>query len=132
MKYPQARFTRKKKKKMKKINKVFLFYLRDFRDLRPTSLEKGQELKRLRFYAAYAWGGPLVVAGLAAILDHLPQANESSNILRPHFGEKQCWFIGKPFVFHFYLSFLEVIFISENYIFYISVIKLLIRLVIVE
>ncbi|XP_058809008.1 probable G-protein coupled receptor Mth-like 1 [Phymastichus coffea] len=64
-----------------------------FRDLRPASLEKGQELLRLRFYGAYAWGGPLVVAGLAAFLDHLPRLPGQS-FLRPRFGEKQCWFYG--------------------------------------
>lgn len=64
------------------------------RDLRPASLEKGQELLRLRFYAAYAWGGPLIVAGLAAFLDHLPQKPEDT-FLRPRFGEKQCWFYGR-------------------------------------
>lgn len=73
---------------------IISFLLPCCRDLRPTSLEKGQELKRLRFYAAYAWGGPLIVAGLAAILDHVTQSPES-HVLRPHFGEKQCWFIGK-------------------------------------
>ncbi|XP_033225268.1 probable G-protein coupled receptor Mth-like 1 isoform X2 [Belonocnema kinseyi] len=64
-----------------------------FRDLRPASLEKGQETLRLRVYAAYAWGGPLLVAGLAAVLDHLP-ANPTSTFLRPRFGEKRCWFYG--------------------------------------
>ncbi|XP_011500482.1 PREDICTED: probable G-protein coupled receptor Mth-like 1 [Ceratosolen solmsi marchali] len=64
-----------------------------FRDLRPASLEKGQELLRLRFYGAYAWGGPLIVAGLAAFLDHLPQTPGQA-FLRPRFGEKQCWFYG--------------------------------------
>ena len=52
---------------------------------------------RLRFYAAYAWGGPLIVAGLAAILDHLPQSPDQT-YLRPRFGEKHCWFYGKLLV----------------------------------
>lgn len=64
-----------------------------FRDLRPASLEKGQETLRLRVYACYAWGGPLLVAGLAALLDHLPPQPQYT-FLRPRFGEKQCWFFG--------------------------------------
>ncbi|XP_023290415.1 probable G-protein coupled receptor Mth-like 1 [Orussus abietinus] len=64
-----------------------------FRDLRPASLEKGQETLRLRIYACYAWGGPLLVAGIAALLDHLPTQPEYAR-LRPRFGEKQCWFYG--------------------------------------
>ncbi|XP_003698810.2 probable G-protein coupled receptor Mth-like 1 [Apis florea] len=62
-----------------------------FRDLRPASLEKGQETLRLRVYACYAWGGPLLVAGLAALLDHLPPQPQYT-FLRPRFGVKQCWF----------------------------------------
>lgn len=65
-----------------------------FRDLRPVSLEKGQETLRLRVYGCYAWGGPLLVAGLAALLDHLPSQPQYT-FLRPRFGEKQCWFYGK-------------------------------------
>lgn len=64
-----------------------------FRDLRPASLEKGQETLRLRVYAAYAWGGPFLVAGVAALLDHLP-SHPQYTFLRPRFGEKQCWFYG--------------------------------------
>jgi len=70
------------------------FSLCAFRDLRPVSLEKGQETLRLRVYACYAWGGPLLVAGLAALLDHLPPQPQYT-FLRPRFGEKQCWFYGK-------------------------------------
>ncbi|KAG5308796.1 MTH1 protein, partial [Acromyrmex insinuator] len=62
-------------------------------DLRPVSLEKGQETLRLRVYACYAWGGPFLVAGLAALLDHLPPQPQYT-FLRPRFGEKQCWFYG--------------------------------------
>lgn len=64
------------------------------RDLRPASLEKGQELLRLRFYGAYAWGGPLIVAGLAIFLDNLPET-PGETFLRPHFGQKMCWFAGE-------------------------------------
>lgn len=65
-----------------------------FRDFRPTSLEKSQELLRLRIYQVYAWGVPLVIAAVAAVLDNLPVA-ESSAFLRPRFGEKGCWFYGQ-------------------------------------
>lgn len=62
--------------------------------MRPASLEKGQELLRLRFYGAYAWGGPLIVAGLAIFLDNLPET-PGETFLRPHFGQKMCWFAGE-------------------------------------
>uniref|UniRef100_A0A182J9U2 Uncharacterized protein n=1 Tax=Anopheles atroparvus TaxID=41427 RepID=A0A182J9U2_ANOAO len=61
-----------------------------FRDLRPTSLEKSQEVCRLRIYEVYAWGVPLVIASVAAILDQLPDSNDT--YLRPRFGEAKCWF----------------------------------------
>nr|XP_029719926.1 probable G-protein coupled receptor Mth-like 1 isoform X2 [Aedes albopictus] len=61
-----------------------------FRDLRPTSLEKSQEICRLRIYEVYAWGVPLVIAGVAVILDNLPDSDAA--YLRPRFGEHKCWF----------------------------------------
>lgn len=75
----------------------FSTFFSSSRDLRPASLEKGQETLRLRVYACYAWGGPLLVAGLAALLDHLPPQPQYT-FLRPRFGVKQCWFYGK-FIF---------------------------------
>lgn len=38
----------------------------------------------------YAWGGPLLLAGTAALLDALP----APGLLRPRFGEQRCWFYG--------------------------------------
>lgn len=67
------------------------------RDFRPTSLERGQEAWRLRVYMLYAWGGPLVLAGTAALLDALAPAaapDAAPPILRPRFGERRCWFFG--------------------------------------
>lgn len=60
-------------------------------DFRPSSLEKVQELLRLRIYQAYAWGVPLIIMAIAIILDNLP--DEVS--LRPRFGQKRCGFDGK-------------------------------------
>lgn len=65
------------------------------RDIRPCTLDKGQEACRLRFYELYAWGGPLLIAGVAAVSDHLP-GDAYPNLLKPRFGEKRCWFYGKP------------------------------------
>lgn len=64
------------------------------RDFRPTSMEKGHEKVRLRIYKIYAWGVPLIITGIAAILDNLPKSLHES-VLRPRFGEKKCWFAGK-------------------------------------
>ncbi|XP_063531408.1 probable G-protein coupled receptor Mth-like 1 [Cydia strobilella] len=65
-----------------------------FRDFRPTSLERGQESWRLRVYTVYAWGGPLCIAGIAALLDALPPPPEGPDLLRPRFGDQRCWFYG--------------------------------------
>ncbi|XP_045784909.1 probable G-protein coupled receptor Mth-like 1 [Maniola jurtina] len=64
-----------------------------FRDFRPTSLERGQEACRLRVYMVYAWGGPLLLAGAAAVLDRLP-AGAAPGVLRPRFAVQRCWFYG--------------------------------------
>ncbi|KAJ2952405.1 hypothetical protein O0L34_g6712 [Tuta absoluta] len=64
-----------------------------FRDFRPTSLERGQEAWRLRVYMLYAWGGPLLLAGAAALLDALPP-RAGAGLLRPRLGEERCWFGG--------------------------------------
>lgn len=65
-----------------------------YRDLRPQSLEKSQERCRLRIYEVYAWGSPLLIAGVAAILDSIPERSEYA-FLRPQFGTSNCWFHGK-------------------------------------
>lgn len=69
---------------------IFLFHS----DFRPTSLEKGQELVRLRIYQVYAWGVPLIITSVAAILDILP-VTPDDGFLRPRFGENNCWFAGR-------------------------------------
>lgn len=74
---------------------LFISFNRDFR---PTSLEKGQEICRLRIYEVYAWGVPLLIAGVAVILDNLPESADDT-FLRPRFGEKGCWFYGKFYYF---------------------------------
>ncbi|XP_069669202.1 probable G-protein coupled receptor Mth-like 1 isoform X2 [Periplaneta americana] len=72
-----------------------------FRDLRPASLDKSQETFRLRLYQLYAWGGPLLIAGVAAILDNLPEESYSS-FLRPRFGQQRCWFYGDVEIFPYF------------------------------
>ncbi|XP_004524943.1 probable G-protein coupled receptor Mth-like 1 [Ceratitis capitata] len=62
-----------------------------FRDFRPSSLERNQELLRLRLYSAYAWGVPLLISAIALTVDHLPE----TQLLRPGFGERGCWFNGE-------------------------------------
>lgn len=61
-----------------------------FRDFRPSSLERNQELLRLRLYSAYAWGVPLLICAIAACMDQLPESETS--LLRPGFGQTFCWF----------------------------------------
>ena len=67
-------------------------------DFRPTSMEKGQELVRLRIYEVYAWGMPIIITVVAAILDHLPESS-TEKFLRPRFGENKCWFYGESLYF---------------------------------
>ncbi|XP_014300620.1 probable G-protein coupled receptor Mth-like 1 [Microplitis demolitor] len=89
-----------------------------FRDLRPASLEKGQETLRLKVYACYAWGGPLLVAGLAALFDHLP--SQSNNpFLRPRFGEKMCWFYGDTEILAYFFGPIGVL-LAINVMFFIA------------
>ncbi|XP_043272450.1 probable G-protein coupled receptor Mth-like 1 [Venturia canescens] len=89
-----------------------------FRDLRPASLEKGQETLRLRVYACYAWGGPLLVAGLAALLDHLPPQPHYT-FLKPRFGEKQCWFYGDTEILAYFFGPIGVL-LFINVVFFIA------------
>lgn len=65
-----------------------------FSDFRPTSMEKGQELVRMRIYNVYAWGMPIIITTVAAILDNLPESS-AETFLRPRFGENKCWFYGE-------------------------------------
>ncbi|KAJ8681363.1 hypothetical protein QAD02_017150 [Eretmocerus hayati] len=85
-------------------------------DLRPASLEKGQEVIRLRFYAAYAWGGPLIIAGLAAFMDNLPHS-DGDTFIRPHFGENKCWFVGKTEIFAYFFGPIGIL-LAVNLIFF--------------
>ncbi|XP_022188007.2 LOW QUALITY PROTEIN: probable G-protein coupled receptor Mth-like 1 [Nilaparvata lugens] len=81
-----------------------------FRDLRPTSLDKGQEVCRLRLYELYAWGGPLLIAGTAACFDSLPDdAYPSDGIFRPKFGSNSCWFAGDAEIFSYFYGPLGVL-----------------------
>lgn len=75
-------------------NVLFCFIFFHCRDFRPTSLEKGQEVFRLRIYEVYAWGVPVLITTVAAILDNLPVRPDES-FLRPRFGENKCWFYGE-------------------------------------
>lgn len=47
----------------------------------------------MRLYEVYAWGGPLIIAAVAAALDHLP-VDQYPDLLRPGFGQEKCWFLG--------------------------------------
>lgn len=76
-------------------NFLFLFFI--FRsDFRPTSFEKEHEIFRLRIYKVYAWGVPLIIAGTAAVLDHMKH-NSANNVhlLYPRFCETEFWFAGE-------------------------------------
>lgn len=57
-------------------------------------MEKGQELVRLRIYEVYAWGMPIIITVVAAILDNLPEG-PADRFLKPRFGENKCWFYGE-------------------------------------
>ncbi|CAH1403375.1 unnamed protein product [Nezara viridula] len=75
-----------------------------FRDLRPASLDKSQEACRLRAYEIYAWGGPLIIAGIGALMDSLPESAANPSFLRPKFGEMRCWFYGDTEVFAYFFA----------------------------
>ncbi|KAL1450488.1 hypothetical protein WDU94_002852 [Cyamophila willieti] len=65
-----------------------------FRVVQPTSLDKTQVTFRLRMYKLYAWGVPLIISGLGALMDHLPP-DYQPNMMKPKFGESRCWFHGE-------------------------------------
>lgn len=79
---------------------LILHFFSIYRDLRPTSLDKGQETYRLVLYELYAWGGPLIIVSVGAIMDQMLMDSYPA-ILRPNFGGRRCWFGGKD---HFQLS----------------------------
>lgn len=57
-------------------------------------MEKVKETLRLRIYELYAWGVPIFITIVAAILDNLPETPDEK-FLRPRFGENKCWFYGE-------------------------------------
>ncbi|XP_067008742.2 probable G-protein coupled receptor Mth-like 1 [Anabrus simplex] len=74
-----------------------------FRDLRPASLDKSQEVYRMRFYGVYAWGCPFIIAGIAALIDNLP-AEGYPSLIRPRFGHQRCWFYGDAEIFSYFFG----------------------------
>jgi hypothetical protein len=53
--------------------------------------QTGQLLgRRFFFYSGYAWGVPLFIVIIGQILDN--GSNLPSNVLKPGFGIKYCWF----------------------------------------
>jgi G protein-coupled receptor Mth (Methuselah protein) len=64
-------------------------------------MEKGQETLRLRLYEVYAWGMPIIITVVAAVLDNLPETS-TDKFLRPRFGENKCWFYGEFLFFFLY------------------------------
>lgn len=71
-----------------------------FRDFRPSSLEKNQELFRLRLFRVYAWGLSFIIAGTAAILEH---TSEQNDFWKPGFGQ-HCWFKGDLEIFAYFFG----------------------------
>lgn len=71
-------------------------------------MEKSQESLRLRIYEVYAWGMPIIITTVAAVLDNLPESPTDA-FLRPRFGENKCWFYGE-----FLISFINLIFFSMS------------------
>ena len=88
-------------------NYISVIFSRFYRDFRPTSMEKSQESLRLRIYEVYAWGMPIVITTVAAVLDNLPESPTDA-FLRPRFGENKCWFYGE-----FLISFINLISFSK-------------------
>lgn len=72
-----------------------------FRDLRPQSLEKSQERWRLRLYELYAWGFPLLIAGVAALLDSV---DNGDYLIQPGFTKHACWFAGNKEILTYFFG----------------------------
>ncbi|XP_072748811.1 G-protein coupled receptor Mth2-like isoform X2 [Anoplolepis gracilipes] len=62
-----------------------------FRKLRPLQRNvKQEERKRIVLYSIYAWGTPLILVVICAIMEFVP--NMSEDLIRPKFGVEYCWF----------------------------------------
>lgn len=56
------------------------------------STNKRRDKRRFLLYGLYAWGVPLILTGLTAAMQFSDLPN---HIIRPGFGTKRCWFVGK-------------------------------------
>lgn len=74
-----------------------------FRYFRPTSLDKDEETYRLVLYELYAWGGPLIIVSVGAIMDHVLM-DSYPTMLRPKFGHVRCWFHGDMELFVYFFG----------------------------
>lgn len=71
------------------------FILYDSSDFRP-SMERNQERNRLRIYKIYAFGIPLLIAGIAAMRHSSSSSTAGDDVyLQPRFCETEYWFAGK-------------------------------------
>ncbi|XP_042878374.1 probable G-protein coupled receptor Mth-like 1 isoform X1 [Penaeus japonicus] len=52
------------------------------------------DAKKFRLYCAYAWGVPLVVVTVTAVIHYLPDEKLPDTVLSPGFGVVSCWFKG--------------------------------------
>jgi hypothetical protein len=56
-------------------------------------MPKQTERKIFRYYSGYAWGIPVLVAGVSMAIDSMPTI--PSSYLKPNFGDNKCWFSSK-------------------------------------
>ncbi|KAL7304127.1 hypothetical protein TKK_0003583 [Trichogramma kaykai] len=89
-----------------------------FRDLRPTSFAKHQEVRRLKYYAVYAFGCPFLIVAFGAMLDQL-SISYDYDFLRPRFGDKQCWFYGNMEILAYFFGPIGLL-LMINVLFFLS------------
>ncbi|XP_042859203.1 probable G-protein coupled receptor Mth-like 1 [Penaeus japonicus] len=60
----------------------------------PLTYILADDAKKFRLYCAYAWGVPLVVVTVTAVIHYLPDEKLPDTVLSPGFGVVSCWFKG--------------------------------------
>ncbi|KAB7506200.1 putative G-protein coupled receptor Mth-like 1 [Armadillidium nasatum] len=48
--------------------------------------------RRFALYSVYAWGCPIVICFVTALMEFLPQISQKNNLILPQFGVRGCWF----------------------------------------
>ncbi|CAL4095067.1 unnamed protein product [Meganyctiphanes norvegica] len=94
------------------------------KSMRPVAESGDASRRRFRIYSLYAWGCPAIIGMVAIIMNELP---EEYDVLRPGFGEINCWFKGTTELWTYFYGFVLLLVIF-NIIFFCHVSYILITM----